>query len=145
MSSGILTFPPITTERLVVDTDVASFVFKWHPEFAPGYVRIIQGSELVVSFMTISEMRQGALNAKWGSRKTAILEEYLAEFVVLHSGDAMCSIWADVRHESVTKGRQMGSADAWIAAAALLLGTPLVTNNPKHYRHLEKLQIISLS
>jgi predicted nucleic acid-binding protein len=36
----------------------------------------------------------------------------------------------------------MSSADAWIAASALALSTPLVTNNPKDYRHLEKLQLV---
>lgn len=34
MSSAALTSPPTTTARLVVDTDVASYVFKWHPDFA---------------------------------------------------------------------------------------------------------------
>jgi hypothetical protein len=43
--------------------NVASFVFKWHPEFAPSYVAIMRGPELVVSFMTLAEMRQGALEA----------------------------------------------------------------------------------
>lgn len=52
MSSAVLTFPPAGTARLVVDTDVASYVFKWHPKFAPRYVEIIRGSELVLSFMT---------------------------------------------------------------------------------------------
>jgi len=37
MSSATLTSPPIATARLVADTDVASFIFKWHPEFAPRY------------------------------------------------------------------------------------------------------------
>jgi predicted nucleic acid-binding protein len=75
MSGAILTSPPIATARLVVDTDVASFVFKWHPEFAPSYVAILRGSELVVSFMTLAEMRQGALEANWGRRKCDVLED----------------------------------------------------------------------
>jgi predicted nucleic acid-binding protein len=123
MSSATLTSPPTATARLVVDTDVASFVFKWHPEFAPRYVGIIRGSELVVSFMTLAEMRQGAL--------------------VLHSDSRLCSTWGAVRNESVRKGRQMSSADAWIAATALVLSAPLVTNNPKDYRHLDKLELVS--
>lgn len=76
MSSATLTSPPIATARLVVDTDVASFVFKWHPEFAPQYVGIIRGSELVLSFMTLAEMRQGALDANWGPRKCDVLQAY---------------------------------------------------------------------
>jgi predicted nucleic acid-binding protein len=112
----------------VVDTDVASFVFKWHPVFAPQYVNIVRGFELVVCFMTVAEMRQGALGANWGERKCALLGAYL-----------------EVRNESMRKGRQMGTADAWIAAAALVLSAPLVTNNPSDYRHLNGLQLISAS
>jgi predicted nucleic acid-binding protein len=128
---------------LVVDTDVASFVFKWHPDFAPRYVSIVRGFELVLSFMTLAEMRQGALNANWGRRKCDLLEEYLGDFTVLHSGSHLCSMWAAIRDESVRKGRPISSADAWIAATARVLAAPLVTNNPNDYRHLDDLQLVS--
>jgi predicted nucleic acid-binding protein len=145
MSSATLTSPPSATARLVVDTDVASFIFKWHPEFAPRYVDIVRGSELIVSFMTVAEMRQGALDANWGPRKCDVLEAYLADFSVLHSDSLLCSTWAAIRNESTRKGRPIGSADAWIAATALVLSAPLVTNNPKDYRHLNHLQIVSVA
>jgi predicted nucleic acid-binding protein len=93
--------------------------------------------------MTVAEMRQGALNANWGPRRCAVLEAYLADFSVLHSDSLLCSMWAAVRNESTVKGRPISSSDAWIAATALVLSAPLVTNNPKDYRHLDKLQIIS--
>ena len=94
MSSATLTSPPIATARLVVDTDVASFIFKWHPEFAPRYVDIVRGSELIVSFMTVAEMRQGALDANWGPRKMRragslsrrLLSPSFGQPVVLHVG-----------------------------------------------------------
>lgn len=143
MSSATLTSPPTATARLVVDTDVASFIFKWHPEFAPRYVNLLRGCELVVSFMTVAEMRQGALDANWGYRKCAVLEAYLADFLILHSDSLLCSMWAAVRNESTQKGRPISSADAWIAATALVLSVPLATNNPKDYRHLGKLEIVS--
>src|SRR5215470_18080649 len=100
MSSAALTSPPSVTTRLVVDTDVASFIFKWHPDFAPRYVNIVRGSELVVSFMSLAEMRQGALDANWGRRKCAVLEAYLADFSVLHSDSLLCSKWAAIRKDS---------------------------------------------
>jgi len=103
MSSATLTSPPIATARLVVDTDVASFIFKWHPELAPRYVDIVRGTELIAPFMTLAEMRQGALDANWGPRKCAVLEAYLADFSVLHSDNLLCSTWAAVRNESTQK------------------------------------------
>jgi len=128
---------------LVVDTDVASFIFKWHPQFAPRYVAIVRGAELIISFMTLAEMQQGALDANWGPRKRAVLDAYLADFSVLHSDRILCSMWAAVRNESTRKGRPISSPDAWIAATALVLTVPLVTNNPTDYRHLDNLQLVS--
>ena len=49
-----------------------------------------------------------------------------------------------MRNQSQRKGRQIGVADAWIAATAFVLNAPLVTDNPKDYRHLEGLELISV-
>jgi predicted nucleic acid-binding protein len=72
-----------------------------------------------------------------------VLEAYLADFAVLHSDSLLCSTWASIRNESIHNGRSISSADAWIAATALVLSVPLVTNNPRDYRRLHKLQLIS--
>jgi len=129
--------------RLVVDTDVASYIFKWHPDFAPQYAEILHASKPVLSFMTVAEMHQGALHANWGPHQCNLLKIYLADFLIQQSNDALCIAWAEVRNESKRKGRPISPADAWIAATALVLSVPLVTNNSKHYRHLSRLQVIS--
>lgn len=87
----------------------------------------------------------GASQANWGTRQRDLLEQYIADFAVLHSDNSLCSWWAEVKTESRQKGRPMGSADAWIAATALALSVPLVTNNAKDYQHLDGLQIVSLT
>jgi predicted nucleic acid-binding protein len=46
--------------RLLVDTDVASYIFKWHP-LAPRYVELMADNEVLISFVTLAEMRLGAL------------------------------------------------------------------------------------
>ncbi|HEV2173920.1 MAG TPA: PIN domain-containing protein [Nitrospira sp.] len=112
---------------------------------AAPYVNILRGFELMVSFMTLAEMRQGALDANWGQRKREVLELYLAEFSVLHTDGALCSTWATVRNQRARIGRPIGSADAWIAASALVLSAPLVTNNPRDYEHLDDLRIVTLA
>jgi predicted nucleic acid-binding protein len=64
---------------------------------------------------------------------------------VLHSDGLLCSTWAAIRNESTRKGQPISSADAWIAATAMVLSAPLVTNNPKDYRHLDQVHLISAS
>jgi hypothetical protein len=60
-------------KQLVVDTDVISYIFKWHP-LAAHYVDLLTGKEPVISFTTLAEMRFGALEAKWGFPKRNLLE-----------------------------------------------------------------------
>jgi tRNA(fMet)-specific endonuclease VapC len=125
--------------QLVADTDVVSYIFKWHP-LAPRYVELLADNEVVLSFVTLAEMRLGALKARWGSRKRNLLERYLSRFTVCYPGDRLCALWAEVKHESNRKGCPISLQDAWIAATALYLGAPLVTNNVKDYVHLKDLE-----
>lgn len=43
------------------------------------------------------------------------------------------------------KGRPIETADAWVAAAALMFDVPLITHNRKHFENVENLKIISES
>ena len=124
---------------LVFDTDVVSYIFKWHP-FAPRLVEMLRGNDPVISFMTLAEMRFGALQAGWGIRKKNLLDRYLADFGVCYPDPNLCTVWAEVKHESNRKGHSMSSQDAWIAATALSLDAPLVTNNYKDFAHLKDLR-----
>ena len=128
--------------RLVADTAVVSYLFKWHPP-APSYVELLESNEVVLCFVTPAEMRLGALKAHWGVRRRNLLERYLSRFAVCYPDDRLCTRWAEVKHESNQKGQPMSSQDAWIAATALYLDAPLVTNNAKHYAYLAKLRILT--
>ena len=56
--------------RLVVDTDVVSFLFKNHP-IAKHYDSAVLGHTLVLSFMTVANWIGGCFNAS-GARHGAI-------------------------------------------------------------------------
>ena len=42
--------------QIVVDTDVASYLFNWHSS-AQNYANALHGSELILSFMSVAELR----------------------------------------------------------------------------------------
>jgi predicted nucleic acid-binding protein len=48
----------------VVDTDVASYIFSGRSS-ARLYLDALRGSELILSFMSVAEMRMGAIAADW--------------------------------------------------------------------------------
>ena len=129
-------------KRVVVDTDVVSYLLKNHP-FASAYAGLLRDRELIISFMTVTEMRLGAVKANWGVRRRDRLEEFLGDFGVCYPDDQMCTVCAEMIVSAMRKGRPLSPADAWIAATALYLNVPLVTNNVKHFRHLDQLTILS--
>jgi tRNA(fMet)-specific endonuclease VapC len=127
--------------RVVVDTDIASYIFNWHSS-APGYVQALRGSELVLSFMSVAELRMGAIAAGWGSRRRALLEQFMQGFHIVHSDDAICGAWAKIRAEARSAGTHVSPQDAWIAATAVELSAPLATNNRKDYEHIPSFQLL---
>jgi predicted nucleic acid-binding protein len=62
--------------RIVVDTDVASYIFNWH-SLAQHYTEALRGSEPVLSFMSIAEMRMGAISARWGQRRRLLRVRFI--------------------------------------------------------------------
>jgi tRNA(fMet)-specific endonuclease VapC len=127
---------------LVVDTDVASFLFK-HDTRAALYVPHLSGHMLTISFQTLAELNLWALSANWGAERRRRLARYLRRYVVQDSSPALCRRWAEVADGGRRRGRPVGNADAWVAATALLLDLPLVTNNAAHFAPVEGLTVIS--
>ena len=127
---------------LVVDTDVASFLFKRDTR-AALYVPHLSGHMLAVSFQTLAELELWALSAGWGARRRQQLERYLRRFIVEDSSPALCRVWAEVIDGARRRGRPVATADAWVAATALLLDVPLVTNNEAHFSHVPGLSVVS--
>ena len=129
--------------QIVVDTDVASYIFNWHSQ-AQHYLNVLRGSELILSFMSIAELRMGAISAGWGSRRRNLLERFMQGFELVYADNDLCTIWARIRADARAAGRALSPQDAWIAATALALDAPLATNNRRDYEHIQKLRLLAL-
>lgn len=101
--------PPGEPVAVVVDTGVygAGLSRKSEP-LAARYARHLVGRRLVLSFQTVAELRFGALNAGWGTRKRADLEVRLARAAVVGVDDALASAYAQLRHACVQAGHALG-------------------------------------
>jgi tRNA(fMet)-specific endonuclease VapC len=129
--------------QIVVDTDVASYIFNWHSS-AQRFVDALRGAQLILSFMSIAEMRMGAIAAGWGARRRTLLEEFMRGFGVVYADDALCTDWARVRAEARSAGRVLSPQDAWIAATALGLDAPLATNNRTDFERIQNLRLLAI-
>src|ERR1035438_307117 len=114
--------------EVIVDTDVVSFLFKNHP-IGQLYSADLAGRAAGVSFMTVAEVEGWTLQYRWGSQRVHWLRLYIERFTVVPSSPDLCCKWAEVMVAAQAAGRRIETADAWIAATALLYDAPLVTHN----------------
>jgi tRNA(fMet)-specific endonuclease VapC len=126
----------------VVDTDVWSYIYKGRDE-AKLYEPHLFGNVLVISFQTQAELLRGAVAAGWGMNRRQDLESRLQKYVVEYSSYSVCLRWAEAMDSARRNGRPIAAADGWVAATALHLGVPLVTNNGKHFAGVDRLKIIT--
>lgn len=94
------------------------------PESTPCYISRVTWMEFAAGFAS-----------------SADAEKELARFAVLEVDVALWWGASRVVRALGQAGRPIGSADSIIAATALAYGLPLVTNNTRHFREVEGLDL----
>ena len=124
---------------IVLDTDIVSFLFKADTR-AQVYLPQLQDRQWFISFMTEAELEQWALLANWSEKRVVWLRLFIGRFVVVPSSHDLVLKWAEAMVAARKNGRRIETADAWIAATALLYDAPLLTHNKADYLGVPGLQ-----
>src|SRR5258708_1583382 len=66
-------------------------VFNWH-SLGEYYVNALSGSELILSFMSMAELRMGAISAGWGNRRRLLLEQFMQGFELFYADNDLCTV-----------------------------------------------------
>src|SRR5260370_11302236 len=127
---------------VVIDTDVASFLFK-NDSRAQSYLPHLRDRQWLISFMTEAELEQWALLSSWQTKRIDWLRVFLGRFVIVPSSRDLILKWAEVMVAARRAGRRLETADAWIAATATLYGAPLVTHSASDYLGVPGLRLIT--
>lgn len=126
------------SESVLLDTDVASYLFKNSPH-AKVFRPLLKGKQPVLAFVSIAEMYKWTLKRNWGPEKVEQLESTLRRYLIIPYDRDLAWAWARVVATCEEAGRAIAPSDAWVAAAALRHDVPLLTNNVKHYESAESL------
>ncbi len=114
--------------RVVVDTSVVSYIFNGHAK-AEFYVNELRGRQLAISFQTLDEIWFGAAKGGWGRVRRNEMERHLEQYRTVWANPALVAISANLRSEREQAGRRLNTADAWIAATAIMLECPVASHD----------------
>jgi tRNA(fMet)-specific endonuclease VapC len=107
-------------------------------------VNALRGFDLILSFMSVAELRMGAMSAGWGGQRRIHLERFVHGFKLFYPDDDLCTVWARIRSDARAVGRAISPQDAGIAATALALDAPLATHNRRDFENVWNLRLLSL-
>jgi predicted nucleic acid-binding protein len=95
--------------------------------------QIIGRRSRVASFITVTELRYGALRAGWGELRLRQLERSLADLEVIQTSESLINRCAELRSRASRDGhglaQKIHEADRWVATTALVLGLELVAGD----------------
>lgn len=128
--------------EILLDTDVVSYLLNRH-RLASEYEKLLINRTPMISFMTVAEMYRGALKKNWGEKRNAELEAHLQQFAIVPFSLQVCKAFARICDSGETRGRRIDTADALIAACAVSLQIPLLTNNKRHFDGIDELTVVS--
>lgn len=93
--------------------------------------------------MTVAELELWAMVGGWGKHNKIQLAKSLNRYSIHHSTPDLCVLWAHITGSRRQDGKTIATADAWIAATAILLDLPLITHNASDFQGIDGLTIIT--
>jgi tRNA(fMet)-specific endonuclease VapC len=126
--------------KYLLDTDICVYWLKANDciEQTAISVGLINIS---ISFMTLSELYYGAYKSQYVKENLAAIELLAAKLSIVESDDEICACFGNLKALLEKQGMIIDDADLFIAACALTTGATLVTNNTRHFKRIEGLQL----
>lgn len=125
---------------ILLDTNICIYVINTRPPEVLARFRQYRLGEIGISSVVAAELAYGVAKSQ-SARNRAALEMFMAPLEVLPF-DAQ-AVWrhGELRAALERQGRPIGALDTMIAAHALSLDAPLVTNNTREFERVAGLRL----
>ncbi|MCU0940162.1 MAG: type II toxin-antitoxin system VapC family toxin [Burkholderiaceae bacterium] len=125
----------------LLDTNICIYIARNRPPtVARRFARAAPGS-LGISIITWGELCFGAAKSTDPVRAHGLLDAFAREVAVLELPAAAGRHYGGIRAALQKAGTPIGNNDLWIAAHALALGVPLVSNNAREFERVPGLKL----
>lgn len=128
----------------MLDTNICSFIMREQPKAVLEKLAqcVMRRDRIVVSAITYSEMRFGAIGKKASPKHLTLVEAFVSRLdAVLPWDRAAVDATTEVKMALAAAGTPIGANDAAIAGHAIAAGTILVTNNTREFARVAGLDL----
>lgn len=128
--------------RLMLDTNTCIALIKRKPVNALQKFNEYQVGDIGISAVTLAELRYGVSKSQHQARNRAALDEFMLPLEVAAFDEQATVAYGVLRAALEKQGTPIGPLDTMIAAHALSLGVPLVTNNTWEFNRVPELTVV---
>jgi tRNA(fMet)-specific endonuclease VapC len=121
----------------MLDTDTVSYLIKGKSSVIEAKLASLLPATVCISVMTQAELLYGLKRLPAEHRLHLAVRQFLKIVRILHWDTDAADWYAEIRHQLVSTGSQIGEMDMMIAAHALSAGAALVTNNSRHFERIK--------
>jgi len=126
--------------KYLLDTDICVYWLKKDDRIEQNVISV--GLEnIAISFITLSELYYGAHKSQYIKENLAAISLLTGKVSVIDSNEQICARFGKLKVFLEKQGMIIDDADLFIAACALTTGATLVTNNTRHFKRIEGLQL----
>jgi tRNA(fMet)-specific endonuclease VapC len=129
------------SNRYMLDTNICIYIIKNNPLSVRKKFETLHPSQLVLSMITLAELRYGAEKSQARDKALAKIHQLTTVIDIAELSETVAEHYADIRAELDRQGKPIGNNDLWLAAHARAMGWILVTNNTKEFERVADLLI----
>lgn len=127
--------------RYLLDTNIFIHIAKHNPPEVRERFASHAASELVMSVITLGELRFGAEKSQQRDKALASIKALEHLIAVAPLTEAAGENYGQIRADLQQQGRTIGNSDLWLAAHARAEGWILVTSNETEFKRVAGLQV----
>ncbi|MBO0612785.1 type II toxin-antitoxin system tRNA(fMet)-specific endonuclease VapC [Thiothrix fructosivorans] len=125
----------------LLDTNICIYLIKRKPSEVLQRFRQLQPGSVFISSVTTSELYYGAQKSQRVQTNLEALNNFLLPFRIVDYDESASFLYGELRADLEKRGQPIGPLDMMIAAHALSLDVPLVTNNTKEFERVKGLKL----
>jgi len=128
--------------KLMLDTNICIYIIKQQPATVLKRFLEYQIGDIGISSITLSELRYGVAKSAHQEKNAKALDEFIIPLEVVSFDEEAAHVYGEIRAILEKAGTPIGAMDMLIAAHAVSVGIPLVTNNTREFVRITSLNVI---